>query len=129
MKTWQELANGKDIKNIKAFVYTVANHLIIDESRKKRPASLEDMQETYGFDVKSGSEASAADAVDGALLLHLAKQLQDDYCQILLFRYIDNLAPREIYEITGESTNVISVRLNRAVKALQILVDKDKERQ
>src|SRR6185369_164461 len=41
MKTWDYLAKGKDIENLRAFLYKTANNLIIDYSRKKREISLE----------------------------------------------------------------------------------------
>ena len=38
-KTWEYLANGKNIDNIRAFVYRTANNLIIDRAERKRSLS------------------------------------------------------------------------------------------
>ena len=35
IKTWKYIIEGKEIKNMKAFLYRVALNLIIDHSRKK----------------------------------------------------------------------------------------------
>ena len=119
MKTWEQMTRGKEIDNIRAFVYRVANNLIIDESRKKREASLEAMQEESGFDPGVAQHESMAASVDANLLLEVAKQLDDAHREVLIMRYVNNLAPREIAEILDESTNVISVRIHRAVKEMK----------
>ena len=49
-RTWKSIAGGKDIENIRAFVYKVAYHLAIDLSRKKKETSLDAMTEA-GFGV------------------------------------------------------------------------------
>ena len=48
-RTWERLVDGEKIKNLKAFVYRVANNLIIDIYRKKKESSLDLLQED-GFD-------------------------------------------------------------------------------
>src|SRR3972149_8069440 len=49
LRTWDYLANGRQIENIRAFLYRVATNLIIDQSRKKREESLDVLQEP-GFE-------------------------------------------------------------------------------
>lgn len=46
-------------------------------------------------------------------------QLPVEYREVLLLRYVDGLAPREIAQLTGESANVISVRIHRARRQLR----------
>jgi len=36
IKTWKYIVEGKEVKNIKSFLYRVAVNLIIDNSRKKK---------------------------------------------------------------------------------------------
>src|SRR3989338_7817957 len=45
IKTWKYIADGKEIKNIKAFLYKVALNLIIDNSRKKTTLVFDDIKE------------------------------------------------------------------------------------
>lgn len=49
MKTWEYLASGKEVQNLRAFLYKVANNMVIDLSRKKKSLSIEDLAEK-GFD-------------------------------------------------------------------------------
>jgi len=40
---------------------------------------------------------------------------------VIHYRFVQELSPKEIAEITGESQNVISVRIHRALKELKRL--------
>lgn len=122
MKTWVVLAEGKDVKNVKAFVYKVANNLIIDESRKKHEESLESLQ-AIGFDPAVSGEQHIIEKIDAETVLQIAKQLEPEYREVVLLRYIDEFTPKEIADILGTNANVVSVRINRAVKALKKLMN------
>src|SRR3989344_7992799 len=45
MRAWEYMGNGNKIDNVRAFLYKIANNLIIDYSRKKKEESLEGMLE------------------------------------------------------------------------------------
>lgn len=115
MRTWKELAGGKSIENLRAFLYRVANNLIIDEARKKKEISLEKMQEE-GFDLAGRDRGQAIEAGEALLL---ARRLDSKYRNAVLMRYIDDFSPKEIAEIVGESENTVSVRIHRGLKQLK----------
>ena len=50
-RTWEYVAKGKKIDNLKAFVYRIATNIIIDEARRKKSVSLDDLMEN-GFEIK-----------------------------------------------------------------------------
>src|SRR3989344_8513851 len=54
-RTWLYLSEGKDIEYMRAFLYRVANNLIVDASRKKKSSSLDAMMENEGFEVADES--------------------------------------------------------------------------
>jgi RNA polymerase sigma-70 factor (ECF subfamily) len=119
LRTWQYMADGKHIDNMRAFLYRIANNLIIDESRKKREASLEALQET-GFD-PSGEDgnATAASKLEERRILETLSKLDAPYRDVFVMRHIDGLKPAEIATMLGESSNAISVRLHRATEQLR----------
>lgn len=119
-KAWQYVAEGKKVGNMKALVYKIANNLIIDYTRKKKESSLEALT-AAGFQPET-REAPCGEQVDGTLVLAKFEFLDEEYRQVVYWRYIDNLTPKEIAEMTGESANVISVRIHRGVKKLRTLV-------
>ncbi len=125
IKTWEyALKNGNEVSNIRAFLYKVLNNLIVDEIRRKKTLSLEEITET-GFqatDNKMGKITVELGAETANLMRCLGK-IAEEKKDILIMRYIDGFGPKEIAQILGESENVISVRLNRALKELREIFD------
>ena len=129
MKTWDHISRGTQIDNHKAFLFRVLNNLIIDEYRKKKSTSLDALLESEGVvegqfdDLRTGSREETETGVDLSIEsehLHEALQeLPEQYRQVVVMRYIDELGPKEIAQTLGESENAVSVRINRGVKKLQ----------
>ncbi|OGE76396.1 MAG: hypothetical protein A3K06_02695 [Candidatus Doudnabacteria bacterium RIFCSPHIGHO2_01_52_17] len=122
LRTWEYLANGRQIENIRAFLYRVATNLIIDQSRKKREESLDVLQEQGfepGFEELDRIEAN----MDSEQFLEILQELDEPTRLCLTLRYVEDLEPREIAEITGESANTVSVRIHRGIKKLKILIE------
>ena len=119
MRTWVYLQDGKTVDNMRAFLYRIANNLIIDESRKKKEASLEALQEG-GWDPAGtdGNKAGASLVEEGRILRTLEK-LDKPYRDVFIMRHIDGLKPQDIAEMLGESANTVSVRLHRATDQLK----------
>ncbi len=124
-KTWAYLAEGNNIKNIRAFLYRTATNLIIDRSRKAPVDSLQQLQD-QGFEPPTDSKTKIEASIDLAILLKVIGRLDVIYQEVIRLRYIDGLKPREIAEIMGESANVISVRLHRGLAQLEILLSHER---
>lgn len=119
MRAWQSLREGAEVQSIKAFLYRIAHNLVIDEYRKKKEVSLESLQEN-GFDPSINNTKELAEyAIEKQKFLKALERLDQDERHLIVMRYIDDLGPSEIASLTGERQNVISVRLNRAVKKLE----------
>jgi RNA polymerase sigma-70 factor (ECF subfamily) len=122
-KTWDYLLQGKEIENLRAFLYQVATNLIIDESRRRKKQtelSLERLQET-GFDPGEDETDRLTARADGRMLMPLLARLDSKYSQVIVLRYIDDLSPREIAEVVGKTENVVSVRIHRGLRKLRKL--------
>lgn len=120
-RTWNYLRKGAQVQNLKAFLYKVANNLIIDEYRKKKEISLDGLQKN-GFDVESPDQDKIVKDVENSNVLRIIKKLEPHHREIIVMRYINDLTIKEISEIIGQSENVVSVRINRAVKELKKLL-------
>ena len=118
MRAWQYLNKGEEVQNMRAFLYRIANNLIIDESRKKREASLDRMQEE-GFDPGIDETEKMQNRIEHGRVVQELKQMDDGYRDILVMRYMNGLSPSEIAEVTGESANTVSVRIYRGLKQLR----------
>lgn len=120
MRVWQYMSQGKDIDNIRAFLYRVANNLIIDESRKKKEESLEVlMEKSPGFEPSYTGHKTMEKKVLYNEVIEGMDDLPADYKDILMLRYVNDLDPKEIAQILETNANNVSVKINRAVKALK----------
>ncbi|MDO8601975.1 MAG: RNA polymerase sigma factor [bacterium] len=121
MKAWKYATSaGKPIQNLRAFLYKIANNLIIDESRKHKEESLEVLMEQS--DANEPSHDGRADLEKDMLIADIKLvmiELDADTQQILTYRFIDDLEPKEIADILEITPNNASVRLNRALQTLK----------
>lgn len=122
VRTWDYLVQGKKVDNTKAFLYRTANNLIIDESRKKKEQSLEQMQEK-GFDACDEKNLEQLENdVELSKLKDLISKIDEKHRQVIVMRYINDLSPKMIAKVLGEKQNVVSVRIYRAVEKLKKLI-------
>lgn len=123
MKTWEYMRKGKEIDNIRAFLYKVANNLIIDESRKKKEQSLDELIEQNIFAEPSYREEKIFEHnIILAEVKEKMKNLGEEDQNLITLRYFDDLDPKDISEVTGDSANNVSVKLNRALTKLKQLI-------
>ena len=131
LKAWDYVAGGGTIRQYKSFLYRVLHNLIIDEYRKKRSSSLDELleNETIADAVEArmaeGGLRETEEALDENVLVENIRsripELPDDYATVLTLRFIDDLSTREIAEAVGVSENVVSVRVHRGVAKLRTL--------
>ena len=127
MKTWNYLTKGEKIGNLRAFFYRTLSNLIIDEYRKKKAVSLDNLQEKTGFDQGFDEEEILEDKIDAEKALLLLHQIGEDYKDIIVMRYVQELSIKEIAEIINESENTVSVKIHRGLKKVkEIFKDKKK---
>lgn len=126
VRLWDYMSQGKEIENMRAFLYRIANNLIIDEYRKKKDDSLDRMRDDEGFDIGSESMRDIETKDEHAQALALLDCLPDKYREALVMRHVDGLSVKDIAHLTHESENVISVRIHRAIEKLQKMRDSSK---
>jgi RNA polymerase sigma-70 factor (ECF subfamily) len=122
-KTWLYIAEGNEIEHIKAFLFRVANNLIIDGARKKKSASLDVMIDEDGFEVVDETVVDPSEIQAVREALKLLSELDELYRAVITMRYMDEMSPKEIADILGVSENVVSVRIHRGIERLRILYD------
>ncbi len=122
MKTWVYLSEGKRIDNMKAFLYRVATNLVVDEVRKKKEESLENLLESSAIS-EPAADSTLETEVSFREVVRMMGRLPEAEREILVLRYVDDLDPREIAEILGITANNASVRLNRALAQLRQLIN------
>ena len=108
---------------MKAFLYHVLNHLIVDEYRKHKSTSLDALLEK-GFEPSTGNSNRLFSVVDGKEAFLLIGRLPEKYQKVMHMRYVRDLSLKEMSVITGQSKNTIAVQLHRGLEKLKVLYSK-----
>lgn len=123
LRFWKQL-NSSRIDNDKAFLYGIARNVIADHYRKKHVplVSLEgnvlDIAEDPYF-TEAVSVRSDMEQVRRAL-----SELNDEYQNLVIWRYLDELSISEIAQIEGKSEESVRVQLHRALSQLRDKLDR-----
>lgn len=132
-KVWTYVRNGHEIENFRPFLYKVLNNLIIDEYRKRKESSLDELLDQEGVDEGAFSELSEnsvealAATIDGRKAFTVLEELPDVYREVIVLRFVDELGPKEISELIEESENVVSVRIHRGLSMLRKKIEAEAE--
>ena len=115
-RTWEYLAEGKQIGHLRAFLYRTLNNYLVDMMRKKRPVSLDAMTEEDGFEPADVPELPAEIREEMEEAVRLLSRLDDMYAAVITMRFIDEMKPSEIAHGRDLTESVVYVRLHRGVK-------------
>ena len=122
-RTWLYMAQGKKIDYIRAFLFRIANNLIVDGSRKKKMSSLDALMDDDGYEPKDESIREPIDTPALKKALALLDQLDESYRSVITMRFMEELTPKEIARALGVTENVVSVRLHRGIEKLKKLME------
>lgn len=126
-RTWVYLSEGKKVDYIRAFLYRVANNLIVDGARRKKSSSLDAMMDDDGFEPVDESIRDFADKPAAREAMQMLGGLDEIYRTAITMRYVEELSPREIAAKLGVSENVVSVRIHRGIERLSKLMNRKVE--
>lgn len=123
-KYWDSLIQGMIVSHDKAFLFTIARNRIIDWYRRKKPVSLDALQEQEEW---SEGLLPGSDNAKGALemdtesrfLISKIRELSATAQQVLYLRYIEDLKPKEISDILHIKESAVSVRIHRGLNELR----------
>lgn len=123
-KAWRYVSeeNSGEIKNSKAFLYKILNNTIIDYYRtRKETFSLEQaIEEKEDIIIEENKEEQKIDdEIEHTLLKKYLSEIKDEYKEILIMKYIDDLSVSEISKITNKNQVNTRVTIHRALKTLK----------
>lgn len=132
LKAWDYVQQGGEVQQYKSFLFRILNNLIIDEYRKHKQHSLDEIMEndTGEMEMKlsEGSVREAEERLDEETLIERVRaripELPEAYRTAVTLRYVDGFSPKEIATMIGVSENVVSVRIHRGVLKLRQLCRK-----
>jgi RNA polymerase sigma-70 factor, ECF subfamily len=119
VRALREFENSS-IENTQAFLYQIARHTIADyyrDASKIHIVPLDETSESGPFEDSLLEEIvvrSEMEEVRKALL-----QLHDEYQNLIIWRYLDELSIPEIAQIEGKSEGSVRIGLHRALGSLR----------
>lgn len=117
LRGW-EFATASKVENASALFYRIARNLIADFYRQRRETlSLEENQ--IEFESKEKLAENVASKLESAELIKQLKRLKDEYREVLVMKYLNEMTTSEIATALDKSANNVRVTLHRAKKALR----------
>jgi len=118
VRAMQYLQKGQKIDNIRAFLYKIANNVLIDDVRKKKSLSLDELEDA-GFEPEGEGEDDIHTLLEGTRVAAVLQRLRTEDRDLIVMRFVDGMKPQEIGELLGIAPNTISVRIHRVLKELK----------
>ncbi len=118
-KAWEYVQNGKEIENMRPFLYTVAHNVCVNEAVRSKSYSLDEMREHAGYDPEDTASSSPERDAETALLMNRLGGLRAADQEVLTLRYMNGLPVTEIAAILKKTPNTVSVQIKRALEELR----------
>jgi RNA polymerase sigma-70 factor (ECF subfamily) len=122
LKTWEQLpiiySQDSEIDNFRAWLYRIARNLIIDYIRSKKPVNLD-------YDISTEETSPENIFSDNHMSKRLTKaimQLEPNYRQIIVLRFINQLSHGEAAKIMKLGYSNVRVLQHRALKKLRAIL-------
>jgi len=124
LKLIKYLKNTQRVKSLQALLYQIARNLVNDYYRtnlNKQISNIEDIAESEitRIDVKGDLEELIEMEHSIDQIKHALEFLKDEYKEIIVLKYIEDLTHKEIAQILDKKENHIRVILHRAIKELK----------
>lgn len=131
LKAWHHIQNKtlEDSNTLRALLYKIARTSIIDYYREtggKKITSLDDDKNRIEvIDEAINPQERLDSASNLELVMRHLPRLKDEYREVIIMRFINDLSLEEIAEISGKKKGNIRVLLHRSLSALRELVEED----
>ncbi len=132
LRAWDALVQEREkpIQHFGAFVYGIARRLVIDvyrERAKRQETSIDFLGEDEVVFVDQPEER-VHNQQEAERLLRLLKKLKQEYHDVMLLRYVEDLSIGEISQILEKGQVAVRVTIHRATQKLKELSDREREK-
>jgi RNA polymerase sigma-70 factor (ECF subfamily) len=117
LKLWEVIVTGGQIKALQALLYRIARNLVVDyyRSRQSTELPLEYDQDEPAYDPQQRLHAR----IDQHLLRQSISKLKEEYREVVVLRYVEDLSITEIAKILDKSVGNIRIICHRAIAELK----------
>ncbi len=133
LKTWHYIQNKSliEAKTLRALLYKIARTSIVDyyrETGSKLTLSIDDEDNPIEIvNDKEDLDEKVDKKNDLALIKRLLPRLKEEYREVLVMRFINDLSISEIADISGKTKGGVRVSIHRALNTLRDLVKQEEE--
>jgi RNA polymerase sigma-70 factor (ECF subfamily) len=132
LKTWNHIQTNtlESAKTLRALFYKIARNAIIDHYRergKSQIISIEEEGSKIDIPFETDEETRLDTERDIELIRSKLPLLKEEYREVLIMKFINELELEEISDITGKSKGNIRVLTHRALKALKDIMAEDEK--
>ncbi len=120
LRAW-EYATASAVHDAPALFYKIARNLIADYYRKNANKKTESLDDHVIVD-EANLEEDVDDQMEASHLLKVLRGIHEEYQEVLVMRYLDDMSIAEIASATGKTANNVRVLLFRAKRALKSAV-------
>lgn len=102
-----------------SWLYRIARNAVIDHYRtKKHPLSLDEVDESL-FAAHDPQNLSLDERIDLDRVMKAIRTLKEEYQDVLLMRFVEDLSPREVAAALDKSEGSVKLIQHRAVRELK----------
>lgn len=128
LKAWHYLLEKRDVPNLQALLYSISRSVVIDwyraSSQERGTISLDEAMGNSLPDAVSERLIRDVEAkFDTTLVLERLRGLKDEYREVVIMKFLDEMTTAEIATVLGKSSANVRVILHRATKALTDAMD------
>jgi RNA polymerase sigma-70 factor (ECF subfamily) len=127
LKYWRHISNNENtLDNPRAFLYQIARNLLADFYRQKdkAPISLEEITDKKIADKDLSPQEQTEQALQIDEVKKALTSLSEDYQEIIIWRYLDELEIKEMSQILEKSEGAVRVLISRALSDLKQILAK-----
>ncbi|MCG2694304.1 RNA polymerase sigma factor [Candidatus Parcubacteria bacterium] len=123
LKAWQYINEDQPVKNLNALLYSIARNLVIDFYRFQ--AKKRSYEEPVTIEI--GGNTGIANKIDSKQsekrILGALKNLKNEYSEVIILRFFDDISISDIAKIIGKSQNNTRVLIHRALQSLKRVIE------
>lgn len=120
LSAWQNLPSYIDKGfPFSSWLYQIARNKIIDYLRTKKSVTSLDLIPEENLELASVTDIELDNALSVAMVKEAMLQLSDDHQNVLIMRFVEDMAPAQIAEIIGKSEGAVRLMQHRAILRLR----------
>jgi len=118
-QSWNRFKEVKQFENPRAYIYRVARNEVVNYYREKSKIKIVSTESIEISGPKPEIEKEAQAKSDLEEIKKAVSLLKDDYQNVVIWHYLDNLPVKEIAGIMEKPEGTVRVMLHRALKEVK----------